>query len=190
MEIREERGLRGANEGRLYFFMFALVTIFGCGGLPETLLGFDVELKTVSHCSQVGSGAPQCEDETKLSEIVERGNWTIEDKGGNTFVLTDEKGRVFPGQFLPIEEEGWLFEVNLFENTVDVNSGCELNQRNIIQLIYQGEKIEGDIIEERIGGSELEPEICDAPWIKQIIKRVNGKQREEAVVARTERLIP
>jgi hypothetical protein len=175
------------------FILGAGLSLSGCGGDEDTLSAFNITIKTVESCREVGSGAEQCDDPEALAEVSQKGVWILDDRSSATFVLSTEDGRVLPGiKGAPDAGEGTRYVARSRRQETDAQTQCADFEDLIVDLILNEEKIEGEIFQQTYHGDVAllegralpnNPD-CPNPTVANTTMSVKGSLRDETVVAR------
>ncbi len=168
-----------------------LMTVWGSGcGPTDTIKTFDVELVTLSECSQVGAGAVQCEDAEELARHTTIGQWIIDERAQDAFTLTTHQGRTLPGLYFANNSEvseqctgggGTCYFARTRTDALDVESNCiEINQRALDSVLDP----ETNTLNGLFSDITLTDENCGTPFVEEVIIQVTGTLSEESVYAR------
>lgn len=161
----------------------------GCGP-TDSIKTFDVELVTISECSQVGAGAVQCEDEAELATHTIFGQWIIDERASDAFTLTTHQGRTLPGLYFANTSEisdqcrgqgGTCYFARTRTDELDVENNCiQINQRALDSVLDPETNTLGGIFSD----ITLTDENCGTPFVEEVIIEVTGTLTDESVYAR------
>lgn len=159
-------------------------------GPTDTIKTFDVELVTISECSQVGAGAVQCEDESELENHTIFGQWIIDERAPDAFTLTTHRGRTLPGLYFPNNSEisaqctgqgGICYFARTRTDELDVENNCiQINQRALDSVLTP----ETNTLSGVFSDITLTDENCGTPFVEEVIIQVTGTLSDESVYAR------